>query len=214
MKLRSAVIDSLERRFYKDNVGIAFLYCNYKERHTQTAQTLIGSLVQQLVQRYADIPGDLRDFYEAHARNRRLPTPPTLTECFRLLKSQLANCPSVFLVIDALDECEDETRRKLCAQLQNLPESTHLLITSRHNPELEGQIEGSGRLEIRASDRDIEMYLEGRIKTMHRLKQHTQNDPELQPLVIRIIRDKARGMYASLFWSDSIDFLYSKLTAF
>ena len=136
MKHRSTVINYLEPRFYNDNVGIAFLYCSYKERDIQTAQALIGSLVQQLVQRYPDIPSDLKVLYEAHTKNRRAPTPPTLTECLRLLKSQLAGCPSIFFVIDALDECEDQTRSELCAQLQNLPESPHLLITSRDILEL------------------------------------------------------------------------------
>lgn len=205
MKHRSAVIDYIERRFYKDNVGIAFLYCNYKEQDTQTTQTLIGSLVQQLVQRYPDIPSDLKVLYDDHSRNRPTPTPPTVRECLQLLKSQLVCCPTTFLVVDALDECDDQTRRELCAQLRkfcaqlrNLPGSTHLLITSRHNPELEDQIRPSTRLEIRASNEDIEMYLEDRIENEEdRLNRLTQEDPELRPLVINTILDKAQGMYVT-----------------
>lgn len=200
MKYRSAVIDYIERRFYKDNVGIAFLYCNYKERDTQTTQTLIGSLVQQLVQRYPDVPSGLKVLYDDHSRNRQTPTPPTVPECLQLLKSQLVYCPTTFLVVDALDECDDQTRRELCAQLRNLPGSTHLLITSRHNPELEDQIQPSTRLEIRASNKDIEMYLEDRIENKeHRLNRLTQKDPELRPLVVNTILDKAQGMYVTSY---------------
>ena len=199
MKYRSAVIDYIERRFYKDNVGIAFLYCNYKERDTQTTQTLIGSLVQQLVQRYPDVPSGLKVLYDDHSRNRQTPTPPTVPECLQLLKSQLVCCPTTFLVVDALDECDDQTQSELCAELQDLPGSTHLLITSRDNPELEDQIRPSTRLEIRASNKDIEMYLEDRIEKAHRLNRLTQKDPELRPLVINTILEKAQGMYVTSY---------------
>jgi hypothetical protein len=199
MKYRSAVIDYIERRFYKDNVGIAFLYCNYKERDTQTTQALIGSLVQQLVQRYPDVPRDLKVLYDEHSKNRQTPTPPTFPECLQLLESQLVCCPTTFLVVDALDECDDQTRDELCTRLQNLPGSTHLLITSRHNPELEDQIQPSTRLEIRASNKDIEMYLEDRIEKAHRLNRLTRRDPELRPLVINTILEKAEGMYVTSY---------------
>jgi hypothetical protein len=155
-------------------------------------------LIQQLVQRNPDVPDDLRVLHEAHARNQP-PTPPTLTECVRLLRSQLAGCPSVFLVIDALDECDAQTRKELCAQLQNLPESTHLMITSRYNPELEDQITPSARLEIRANGRDIEIYLEDQIEQIPRLNRHTKTDPELLGLIKRTIRDNAQGMYVSSY---------------
>src|SRR5271155_3954867 len=200
MKYRSAVIDYIERRFYKDNVGIAFLYCNYKERDTQTTQTLIGSLVQQLVQRYPDVPSDLKVLYDDHSRGRPTPTPPTVRECRQLLKSQLVCCPATFLVVDALDECDDQTHRELCARLRNLPGSTHLLITSRHNPELEDQIRPSTRLQIRARNKDIEMYLEDRIENKeHRLNRLTQTDRQLRPLVVNTILDKAQGMYVTSY---------------
>ena len=197
MEYRSTVIDYLECRFYRDNVAVAFLYCSYKERDTQTLQNLIGSLIQQLVQRNPDVPDDLRILHEAHTRNQR--STPTLTECVRLLRSQLAVFPKVFLVIDALDECDAQTRSGLCDQLKRLPESIHLMITSRYNPELEDQIRPSARLEILANGNDIEIYLENQIEQMPRLKGHTKNDPELRGLIKRTIPDNARGMYVSSY---------------
>ncbi|KAH6700624.1 hypothetical protein BKA61DRAFT_495796, partial [Leptodontidium sp. MPI-SDFR-AT-0119] len=100
-----------------------------------------------------------------------------------------------YLVIDAFDKCEDEARSELCEDLQDLPENAYLLITSRDVPELEGQINSSGRLLIRADDNDIEMYLEGRIEQMNRSKRQTDTDPGLRLLVTTTIRDKAQGMF-------------------
>lgn len=136
-------------------------------------------------------------------RYRPRPPPPpllTITEYIGLLKTQLACFPTscCYLVIDALDKCEDEARSELCEDLQDLPENAYLLITSRDVPELEGQINSSGRLLIRADDNDIEMYLEGRIEQMNRSKRQTDTDPGLRLLVTTTIRDKAQGMYVSL----------------
>jgi ankyrin repeat protein len=208
------VVDHLERRFYKENVGIAYLYCSLKEQSTQSTQTLLGSLVQQLVQRSSIIPSDLKTLHDAYAVNQKS---ATFTECRQLLSSQLGGYPSTYLVIDALDECEDQTRSELCSQLQALPESVYLLITSRDIPELKDQINASSRLEIRASGSDIKMYLEARIdeiQKFERLKQHLEKDPQLRPLIISTIREKAKGMYVSSFRFNATSNLHFNLMFF
>jgi hypothetical protein len=36
---------------YEQETGVAFIYCNYKEKEDQSAVNLIASLLQQLIQR-------------------------------------------------------------------------------------------------------------------------------------------------------------------
>lgn len=169
------------------------MYCRYKEQYRQTAEALVGSLVQQLVQRCQGVPADVQDTYQKHAIHKP-PTPPTLQECFDLLNSQLASHPSIFIVIDALDECEDRARLDLCRQLQDLPDNVHLLITSRDIPELGELIKPSAKLEIRADDNDIKSYLEDRIARPSRLQENIRSEPKLQTLVIETICKQAQGM--------------------
>lgn len=169
------------------------MYCRYKEQYVQTAEALVGSLVQQLVQKCQDVPKDVQDAYQNHAVHQP-PTSPTLWECFDLLKSQLASLPSIFIVIDALDECEDRAQRDLCLQFQNLSNNVHLLITSRDIPELEELIKPSAKLEILANDNDIKLYLEGRITSAPRLKRNIDSEAKLQTLVIETICEQAKGM--------------------
>ena len=172
------------------------MYCDYKERYAQNTQALIGSLARQLSERHADIPSDLKDLYDEHSRNRQIPSPPTIPECLQLLKSQISSCPTTFLVIDALDECGNDTQTEFCTQLRELPEKVHFLFTSRDIPELGLQIEYSARLDIRASKEDMVKYLEDHIGTANRLARHTQ-DPSLRKLVIDTICKQADGMYVS-----------------
>lgn len=195
-QLRSAVISYLERRFYQDNVAIAFLYCSYKERDTQTLQNLIGSLIQQVVQRNPEVPDDLRNLYNTHDKIKP-PTPATPAECFSVLCNQLSNCTRVFFVIDALDECNTDTRSDICDWIQQLKTRTgniNMMVTSRDIPEVEEDIKPTDRLDILANDNDIEIYVEEKIETMSRLKRHIIKDPELRNLVKQTVRDSAKGM--------------------
>lgn len=73
------------------------MYCNYKEQDEQNAQALVGSLAQQLAERHADVPNDLKALYDKHSRDRKTPTSPTISECFQLLKSQISSCPTTYL---------------------------------------------------------------------------------------------------------------------
>ena len=55
---------------------------------------------------------------------------PTLEEIFRVLQSVLSHYSSVYVVIDALDECQDKdgTQGQLLAKLRDLQCKTDLLL--------------------------------------------------------------------------------------
>jgi hypothetical protein len=190
------VVDYLRRTFCDEDVGVAFMYCNYKEQEDQTVANLIASLLQQLIQRHPVVPSKVRTLYQQHISKR---TRPTLAECSELLLSELTGCQRAFIIVDALDECNEinGTRGSLIAELQRLPPTTYLLVTSRHVPSIESELNQSRRLEIRASDMDVRVYLEDRIEKERRLKQHIQADPSLRNTIIDTIVEKAQGMSVS-----------------
>ena len=82
------------------------------------------------------------------------------------------------------------------SELRALPSNTQLLVTSRHVPSIEAGLIEPQRLEIRASDKDVRIYLDDRIEREDRLKRHVRADPALRDLVIDSIAEKAQGMYA------------------
>jgi hypothetical protein len=187
------VIDYLGRTFREEDVGIAFIYCSYKEQMDQNLTNLVASLLQQLVQRHSVIPNKVRSLYEQHISKR---TRPTLAECYELLRSELTSCSRAFIVVDALDECNETngTRSRLIAELLSLPPTAYLLVTSRHVLSIEDTLNQSSRLEIRASDTDVRIYLENRIQEKSRLKRHVQADPSLRNPIIDTIVEKVQGM--------------------
>jgi hypothetical protein len=65
----SAVIDYLLRKKYARETGIAFIYCNYKEKDSQSAVNLVASLLQQLVQRRPCVHHQLSSLYREHIKS-------------------------------------------------------------------------------------------------------------------------------------------------
>jgi ankyrin repeat domain-containing protein 50 len=190
------VVDHLGRTFHGKDVGMALIYCSYKEQTDQSLTNLIASLLQQLIQRHPVVPNKVRSLYDQHISKR---TRPTFAECRELLRSELTGCSRAFIIVDALDECDETngTRSGLIAELLGLPPIANLLVTSRHVLSIEDKLNQSPRLEIRASDMDVRIYLEDRIQKESRLKRHVQADPSLRNSIIDTIVKKVQGMSVS-----------------
>jgi hypothetical protein len=190
--LASVVIDFLERTFVRENVGVAYIYCNYKEPD-QTAINLVGAIVRQLVQQRSELSEQITDLRRSHSTKQ---TRPSLDEYSRCLQSEISRFPKVFIVIDALDECIESngTRRVLLDEFQKLQSHVHLLVTSRLIVSIEQDFADALRLEICASDEDIRRYLEGRIGKEDRLKRLIKADLILQNSLIDTIVENAKGM--------------------
>lgn len=187
---RSVVINYLDRKFEGENVGIAYIYCAYREQ-THTAASLIASLLKQLLQQVQHVSGNILDVYKHH-RDKK--TRPPLHEYSRLLASQVRHFSKIFIVIDALDECseEEKIREQLMTEVRKLLPSVSLLVTSRDIPDMKPKFTGAARLEIRASDGDIRQYLESRITT--ELAEFLERDKTLQSNILTTIVEKAQGM--------------------
>jgi hypothetical protein len=187
------VIDYLKQTINEQEIGVAFIYCNYKEKTIQTTVNLVASLLKQLVQTQSVIPSKLRSLYEQHiGRNTR----PTLVECSELLHVELAAYSRAFIIVDALDECDEASgaRRDLITQLLRLPPNISLMITSRDVPSIQHKLSHFCRLEIRASDADVRTYLERRIEREERLARHVEADPPLRHTILETIMKKVKGM--------------------
>ena len=192
----SAVINHLRYNIEDDKTGVAFVYCNYKEKESQTTVNLVASLLQQLVQRQRSVPSKVRSLHQQHSVKR---TRPTLAECSELLQGELTACSRVFLVVDALDECDETcgTRRDFISQLLQLPTNTSLMVTSRNLSSIEEDLEQFRRLEIRARDIDVQTYLEGCIQRETRLRRHVRADSTLRTTTLETIVKKVEGMSVS-----------------
>ena len=191
------MVEFLEKDLPLRGVALAFVYCNYKEKLSQTIEYFVGAIIRQLVERKAVIPDYVRTLYGNH---RGKGTNPTLTEYLELLQSLAKECSEVYIVIDALDECVEKNGqpiwsnliKKLQASIVNL----NLLYTSRDMEirDTAGIFRNSTVIPIRATETDIRTYAREQLQSNDDLLQFCQQDPSLQEDILQAIVSKAEEM--------------------
>ena len=141
-------------------IGIAYLYCNFRQQEEQKAEELLASLLKQLAQEHSAILPTVKDLYDRH---KIMQTRPSVDEISKALQSVAVVYSTVFIVIDALDECRVRTR--LLPEIFNLQikSGVSIFATSRSIPDIIEKFRGSISVEIRATEDDVQRYLDGRI---------------------------------------------------
>lgn len=189
-------IDHLLKSVHNSSHGVAYIYCNYKAQDEQDASSMLAAILKQLVQVRPSIVEPVERLHKQHA-NRG--TRPSLDEMFGALRDVVASYSTIYIVIDALDECRDidGTRRQLLARLQELQTrmDVHLLVTSRFIPEIMDAFREALRLEVRASSEDVKRFVAGK---MYQLPKCIQRNLALQKMVQKKIVEAVDGMYVSL----------------
>jgi hypothetical protein len=193
--ITSIVVNHLRTEFQNDaNIGIAYLYCNYRQQQEQKAEDLLASLLKQLAQEQVPVPADVKSLCESHRTKR---TRPSFGEIVKVLHSIVRLHSKVFIIIDALDECSvsNEGRNRFLSAIFDLQTQAQVNIfaTSRFILEIMSQFEGCLSKEIRAQDDDILKYVNGRIPQL--LRSRISKYPDLQDAVRKGVVKAVDGMY-------------------
>jgi len=166
------------------DVGLAYVFCNYKSQVDQNLYGLLSALLKQLVQSRAGLAIPVTRLYDHHSKQK---SRPSLNEIFIALLTVCSNHARVYVVMDALDECTDQdgTRRQLIQKLRELQMSTdvRLLFTSRFIPEITATFRSDSVLEVRANEEDVKRFVAGQIP---RLPSCIRRDDEL----VRAVQSK------------------------
>ncbi|KAI4638130.1 hypothetical protein J4E93_010439 [Alternaria ventricosa] len=191
--LASIIIDDLQTRFQtKAGVAVAYFYCDYRTRDEQTLEFMLCSLLKVLAESQETLPIPIEQLYSDHGNGVRRPSWRILAQC---LKDVAALLQRLYVVIDALDECQvsDGCRRKFLSELLNLQAKsrTSLLATSRTVPEVLAEFGAEKPLEVRASSDDVRKYVVGNLNNM---PQSVQRNVELQELIKLKIVESVDGM--------------------
>ncbi|KAL8897484.1 MAG: hypothetical protein Q9207_007196 [Kuettlingeria erythrocarpa] len=189
--LASVVINFLRARYAEqESVGVAAIYCNFKERDSQSPENLLAGWSAQLVKQ--TLPDLLVNIHQMHSAQQ---TRPTRKEIIRLFEDIVTRLDTVYLVVDALDECSEGVRDFLLTFFETLPSNIRLLVTTRHIDEITRVFRTSPMLEIRASLGDLEKYVRSRVGSYRRLSGLVRSNDNLHKDIGHRVAFKAEGMF-------------------
>ncbi|KAF1966760.1 hypothetical protein BU23DRAFT_661486 [Bimuria novae-zelandiae CBS 107.79] len=185
--MTSIVISALWELYCTDStVGLAFVYCDYNCSDEQTLEKLLRSLLKQLVERQISLSSDVEQF---HRKYNGALEGPMATDVSRKLQTVEDSYQRVFILIDALDECQPTSHcvRKFLSELFGLQNSrpVNLWATSRPIPEIEEEFTNAEKLKICAHREDVGKYLHSQ---MDSLPKSVRSSPDYQEeITIRIL---------------------------
>lgn len=129
-------------------------------------------------------------------RHQNKGTQPTAENLSRALSDVAVGFSRVFILVDALDECQiaESSLVKFVSEILAL-QSRHnvsLFATSRYSPRLASAFGSSLKQDIRANAEDVHTYPQGHL---HELPSFVSQNHNLQKAIIDRITETVDGMY-------------------
>ena len=176
----------------------AYFYFDFNDSTKQSLDKMLCSLVLQLSFNHQSIPEPLLSLFHSCQRGAK---PPQTKDLETLLKALIDLYEKTFIVLDALDECED--RQELLNFFDNAigwkSQKLNLVMTSRKLKEFEdffdAETEGPSRLSIHNEkvDEDIRSYVHGKLQNDVRFKRW-RGQPKVQEEIVIRLMEKSDGM--------------------
>ena len=178
--------------FADHRVGLAFIYFNYNMREQQNPTDFVAGLLKQLLQHLPSPPPKcVSELYDGHVKRG---TRPQLHELQAALIDLLPTFGQIYVVADALDECDRNARNETLAilrKLQDEADNMKIMITARPHETISDEFDDILKLPIEADSGDVERFLNGRV---HRLPAFVSKKPNLVREIKQTIIDTVKGM--------------------
>ncbi|KAM0262478.1 hypothetical protein ACHAQJ_001732 [Trichoderma viride] len=192
--LTAVVIDDLTIKFSKgQDIGFAYIYCNFRRQGEQKFENLVATLLKQLSRRRPSLPVCVKELYDNYKETK---TRPSDAEITKALQSVAAMFSKIFIIVDALDECEvyNHSRSRFLSCIFGLRDVvvTNLFATSRYIPDIEKEFQGSPKREISAREADIRQYIDSH---MIYLPDFLSKRADIKEIVRNKISKAAQGMF-------------------
>ena len=160
------------------------------------------SMATQLRRPYSGISRRSRMVENSYATSQEGKIPPKLTDLRLLLNETLTEKHHLYIIIDALDECEELERRRLLAWLRDVfnafsQDNTHVLVTRRTTQDIRRTMYSLRARWISISgegvDRDIKAFIVRELETRQGPWAYEGND-EIMNDVMENLLGKANGV--------------------
>jgi hypothetical protein len=148
---------------------LGYFYCDFRHPESQKASNVVGSLIAQLCQQDPPFPAWLHEIFTLSHSFSGVPSeaePEFLETALKRVINEANG--KVFIVIDALDECDD--RERLVAFLRDLYQELErvcIMLTSRDEKNIREAFRGLSVTQVDNSSnemmRDMALYIHSRL---------------------------------------------------
>jgi len=179
------------------NSALAYFYFDFNDARKQLSENMVRSLIAQFLE--AGPSNELKSLYSDCCKGKQRPNDESLMKILRL---QIASFKSAWIVIDALDECQDVMQLlSLIEEIQSWQTSQlHIILTSRWLKDIEDQLESltdpEHRMKLSSAslNKDTSTYVDERLQNDPKLKKW-RDYPNVQREIHSRLLKKADGMY-------------------
>ena len=120
---------------------------------------VFSSLTRQILSRFTELPKSIIELYEQNTSSAH----PDFETAWRLFLHTCAESSLTYIVLDALDECDEQTYRKqILYHMKRLKPlgDVRFFITSREYPlDIQEAFSYTSQIEIKAQTRDLKHFL-------------------------------------------------------
>ncbi|KAK7424020.1 hypothetical protein QQX98_000630 [Neonectria punicea] len=159
------------REFIEESPQSSFAYyiCDNKDEHRNTASAILQGIIVQLLQRRKHLFDCIAGDYKIR-KGRLSGNLPALETIFHRILEKWTH--PVYLLIDALDECERESSTELLHLLSRLEESTNLRIIITGRPGFFTRENGHAWIDILVNsyeiNSDLSKFIDDKVKTFEK----------------------------------------------
>ncbi|KAI1455835.1 ankyrin repeat-containing domain protein [Annulohypoxylon moriforme] len=186
--LLSLIINSLEKEIESGNdVACVYFYFQEGEEHHVTFARIWATLLKQLLRASKNLAGELKVKFDESLQGS---TQLGASEYLELFKAQASTVKTVYLIIDAMDNCrniEEGTHGRMQDALKSLPDNIRILYTSR-NESFRLWLGETSKLSITPKQQDVELYVEKRIEDSELLRDPLRSE-QVRNEVIREVTE-------------------------
>ncbi|KAF4822652.1 Vegetative incompatibility protein HET-E-1 [Colletotrichum siamense] len=189
--LASVIIDHL-RLLPTSEASISHFYLKYSDEGSQILPIILASLLKQVLSGLAEIPKVVMQAFESNRNGSR--TIGT-ADAMRMLLDVSTGRRLRYVVLDALDECEQSQRRRLLHAIEELAQCDiiKILVTSRsHLPDIEDFLACHTQIPIQAHDGDLTVYMQRLISDED---QYGIIDEEFANHIMKQMTSRANGTF-------------------
>lgn len=174
----------------------AYFFFDFNDQQKQRPDMMVRSLIAQLLQQCIQVLPSVDALFKTF---KRLQIQPSMETLLDTLKELIDHFPSSYIILDAMDECEN--RRDLMVIIKTLhgwkDQGLHLLLTSRREGDISITLDrllephNIVNIQTKTVDGDIKLYVHERLAKDDTLQKWTVEDKQSME---KSLTEGARGM--------------------